>query len=114
MPRRLVDSETNVLYTGPAAFRTGMESGLVKRLALVAEAGSRRNGLSKRRMRRYDAGKMRSQEAGVMKTKEDDNDASLVVGTKRGICPARLSRLGTGKRAANPVRIRAEFPQAAG
>src|SRR5271154_6572992 len=75
---------------------------------------SSRNRLSKPRMRRYDAGVMRSQETGVVNTKEDDNDASLVVGIKRGDCPARLSRLGTGKRAANPVRVGAEFPQAAG
>jgi hypothetical protein len=60
------------LYGPAAAFRTGTKSGLVKRLALVEEAGSRRNGLSNPRMRRYDAGTMRSQEAGVVKTKEDD------------------------------------------
>jgi hypothetical protein len=37
--RRLVDSGVDVLYTGPAAFRTCMKSELVKRLALVEEAG---------------------------------------------------------------------------
>jgi hypothetical protein len=36
---RLVDSGTNMVYTGPAAFRTRMKSKLVKRFALVKEAG---------------------------------------------------------------------------
>jgi hypothetical protein len=38
LQRRLVDSGTNVVYTGPAAFRTWMKSVLVKRLVLVKEA----------------------------------------------------------------------------
>jgi tripartite-type tricarboxylate transporter receptor subunit TctC len=39
MARRLVDSGTNVFYTGPAEFRAYVKSELVKWLALTKEAG---------------------------------------------------------------------------